>query len=376
MCLLATLAAACSVSKIDRGAPVRVEGVLLDARGRPAGGTSVVLLKEPDLGEALVGVVVTVGTLGAVCFTDQPPSVCARAPKATTGADGSFSFQLRGRDTQGSLGNASSFHLSAAMPPHSVGAPGPLVTARFQIQATTVQVPPLRFWNPPLALAQAQGAIRASWPDLDPSYGRAGTHRLTFFAGSRGGVVWSSEGSSPAEVDARLLEDTRGTAAVEAITTATGPDTRFVVTYRSAQVDYSSPAGPPPSRGATCFAEVGGGRLVASNPCPLTDGDLTSLVPLPGDGGEAASGARIDLGRVVPTTLVTVRGCASECVVETSADGQQWASAGRGQGGGFTVVPPPRTTARYVRIRSATGTALPPRLSEVSVWSAPLGQLG
>jgi hypothetical protein len=91
------------------------------------------------------------------------------------------------------------------------------------------------------------------------------------------------------------------------------------------------------------------------------------MTTLPSEGGGAVLAARLDLGRPRPATLVTLRGCPSDCLVETSADGQQWSAAGRGRGGSFTVVPPPRTTARYVRARSATDTALP-RLAEVSVW--------
>ena len=92
---------------------MRVTGTLLDESGAPRPGVRAVLVKEADLGELLVGFPLAVGTLGLVCLADQAPAVCSKARRSTTGADGTFAFDLRGRDTQGMLGTASTFHLSA-----------------------------------------------------------------------------------------------------------------------------------------------------------------------------------------------------------------------------------------------------------------------
>src|SRR5205085_11847587 len=134
-----------TASKVASGAAVTVRGVVQGPDGAPLSGAPVVLLKQVDFVDPAFGVALFAGTLGTICLAAEPPAVCSQARRTTTAADGSYSFALRGRDTQGSAGNASTFHLSVGLADG-----GASVSVGFQVQGRELTVPALRIWAPTL----------------------------------------------------------------------------------------------------------------------------------------------------------------------------------------------------------------------------------
>lgn len=365
---LAAVIPGCTASRVARDADVVVSGTLLDPAGQAAKSVRVVLVKEIDVGDLLLGFGLVTASLGAACLLDDAPAVCGRARRATTGDDGRFDLRLKGRDVQGSVGNASTFQLTAMLAAATGEALGPTVVARFEVQTEQVALPPLRFWRPQVDVTASRARVGVEWPPLEAAAGPVDGYQVNFFAGPRGQPVWTAHGRSPLSVDPRVLEDTAGTAAVDASASAPGPGTRVRVTYRSGQVNYRGGFGAPPSRGAACTAAAADVAASPLAPCPFTDGDLgTAPVVRVGEAGIPPTEAVVDLARARSIALVVVRGCPGTCEVATSADQQAWPVAGTAMGQAFTVTPPAATSARYVRVRSTTGLDLG-RVTEISVW--------
>lgn len=339
--LALVVTASCTMSKVDPNSAVTVSGTVLGPDGRNLPSAQVVLVKEADLGEAVIGLVAAAATVGTICLTSTPPTVCARAHRATTGADGTFSFHLTGRDTQGSVGTASTFHLTAGQPDG-----GPSVSARFSIQKADIALPELKLWAPKVELSTTR-AVRATWPALDPT----ATERVVFYDGPGPQPVWVAEGKSPVSLDPRVLEDVKGSAVVESDSTDENGGTTFRLTHQSAAVDYG-PLGPAaPSRGAPC----------TPTPCAATDGDLRP----PSNPGPATQEVTVELVPPQVPALVVVRGCAGDCKVETSVTGNPWTLAGSTAKPYLSVTPLTGPPVRFVRVRSSTNL---PELAEVSVW--------
>lgn len=338
------LTTGCTASRLSQDATVTVAGTVDGPDGQPLSGATVVLVKEVDLGEVAFGFTAVLATLGTICLVDPPPAICSRARRATTAADGAYTFKLSGRDTQGSVGNASTFDLTAG-----TGDRGPSVSARFQVQRTNLAVPTLQLWAPKVDLSVNRTA-RGQWPRRDPS----ATERLAFHDAA-GDIVWVADGPAPVSIDARILEDSQGTAVVESDATADSGGTTFRLTYQSAWVDYAGNAGPAPSRNAPCTPAP------APAPCAVTDGDLgppTAAIP-------ATQEVSVDLGRPRVPPFIAVRGCSQDCKVDTSVDGTTWTVVGSGTTAFFTVTPIVAPPVRFVRVRSTSDLS---RLAEVSVW--------
>jgi hypothetical protein len=179
-----------------------------------------------------------------------------RVQRTTTTADGTYSFQLTGRDTQDFFGTASSFSVSAE-------AGGAAVTAGFKVQTENLRLPDLRTWEPRVTF----GAGRIQWDVRDG----AAVYQVTM-EDNAGQPVWSFA-TRTAEVafDPRILEDTAGTLAVSVRDRTTAEGTTVGILRRSGRVEYRSTAGTPVSRGRPCGV----------SPCPLTDGDFTTRLPQP-----------------------------------------------------------------------------------------------
>jgi hypothetical protein len=356
------VATGCTASKVAPSAPIHLSGTVADAAGHPVAGAPLLLFKEVDFGEALVGLTVALATLGAACFLPSGPAVCARARKATSGPGGTFSFDLSGRDTQGSVGNADSFDLTALLPP-TPGAPArAATTVRFRIQRTDLAIPTLRAWGAAIEVTNGGAAIQVKWPSLPAQgYGSSAGYSVQFVDGATQQAVATVAGAkSGASVDPRWLEDRSGTTEVDASTREKGPDTNFVFTYRSQTAPFQGHASPP-SRGAPCFASKANAAPTSVSPCRLTDGELFTPAGVSGDA------VYLDLGRPAPVALVVVRGGSSVLAVETSADAKAWNPLGNTTGGFSPVAPTAATTARYVRVRSTSGLDLA-NLTEISVW--------
>jgi hypothetical protein len=360
--VLALVLAGCQASNLERSAAVVVSGRVLQADGSPAGGVPVTLEREPTLGEVVTGLVVIPLTLFTACLAEPPAALCRgrSVDRATTTADGRYSFDLTGRDTQTAFGNARSFTLSTGTGEQS----GAVVSASFRIQTEALVLPDLQLWQPAVTVA----AGRIGWsPPADGDY-------QVVVEDTAGQPVWSFD-SARAEVtfDPRLLEDTTGSLAVAARTSTTAAGTTVTIRRQSGRVAYRSAAGPPMSRGRPCTLA---GTAAAVTPCPLTDGNFVNRIPpAPATSTTAPVGptvpvardaVTVDLGRPAEVSLIVVRGCS--CDVERSTDGQAWTALGRASG--LTALVPSRTgAARYIRL-----TGLLTDLHEVSVWEGTAGQ--
>jgi hypothetical protein len=358
--LAALVLAGCQASQIDTSATVTVSGRILRADGSPAGGVPVGLERELTAGDALTGVVILPLTLLTACLADPPPELCRgrNVRRATTAADGTYSFQLKGGDTQSFFGNARTLSLSAELPPGPGEVAGAAVNAGFRVQTENLVLKDLQLWQPKVTV----GPGRIGWEPL----AGAGDYQVGVEAG--GQPVWSFGGRGrEVTFDPRILEDTAGSLAVSARSSTTADGTTVSVLHRSARVAYRSTAGPPLSRGRPCTQSAG----TSPATCTLTDGDFTTQLPAPATTTTAVpqtgatpppppASATIDLGQPRAVSLLVVRGCT--CQVEGSADGRAWSTLGASAGS--TAVVPARTSpARYVRLTGALT-----ELREISVW--------
>jgi hypothetical protein len=355
----------CTASKLGGNDAVHLSGRVLDAAGQPAANARVALFKEADAGELLVGVTFAIGTLGAACFAPQAPPVCAHTRKGTTGPDGTFSFELTSRDTQGSVGNADAFDLTAVI---GDGDAARVSSVRFKIQHTKLEVPDLRVWDATASARIVSNAVAVTWPPLPPDYGGDAHYTIKFVDSSaQKPTVWSA--TSPASgrrTDQRLLEDRHGTIEVDATTSRSGPDTTFRYTYISRTVGFDGP-GAPPSRRAACTVYDSTGAATPLNPCPLTDGDLFTRAGLGAAKGGGAHPAVVLDTNVAAAKRVVVRGAVGVVNVEVSNDGTNWSFIGSDSGSLIDVAPTRPLPGRFVRVKTPGGVDLG-GLTEVSVW--------
>jgi hypothetical protein len=364
--LFATLGAtACGVeqSSLDANAQVTITGKALAADGTPMAKTRVALIRELDLGQAIGGLFVTAVTLGVACLADHPPALCTNNSHiAMTGSDGTYSFAIRGSDTQGTVGIASTMEVLIRLPPGSGQSTGALALAEFKAQTTTLQVPDLRIWNPPVDLSTDTHSVRLKRPTLPGSgYGTGAKYWLEF-DGASGRAVWmvGSRGADSV-VDSRILEDLRGTAHIEARTSGSSGGLAVDFTFVSGSIPFQGPAGPPPSRGASCAAVTASGTDVFKTPCTLTSGDFNSSYV----SGASSNGVVIDLGTDRAVSLMVARGCSVQCRISLSSDLMAWSDAGSLSGEYATAPITLNRSARYIRLSGAPNVAL---LRQVSVW--------
>lgn len=361
---LGAMATACTASKLQADATVRVTGTVLDASGQPARNADVALFKRADIGEVLIGATLAIGTLGLTCFVANAPSFCEGARKARTDDSGAFSFSLKGSDTQGSVANASDFDLLARVPRPAGGDLASSV--RFKIQQEDLEVPALRVWDATPSVTAERGAVRTSWTGLPGGYGDSPDYGVRFVDGQKR-VVWNVADAKPgARVDSRLLEDQRGAVEVTASTSTPGPDTTFRYTFFSQGAPYSG-AGAPPSRGAACVASSADGQTAPLSPCLLSDGDLFAAANL-SSGGGVRTGVYLDLGAPKPIGLVVGRGATGTTAIEASDDARTWTMVGPGSGSLISASPNGSVRARYVRIRTTNNVDIG-NLTEISVWN-------
>lgn len=375
--LVMLLGIACTASKVDPDARIALRGSLATQDGSPAGGLRVALVREPDVGEIFS----TFVTLGLACLSaGELPDACDGARITTSAEDGRFGYDLLGRDTQGSARNASVMELSTRLPRRGEQLEGPAITFAFLVQTERVRLP-LRFWEPHVTARGDARTVRVGWSRLpadvlSPAMSLADTSFDVRFDTPQGTAWVFRHASSGRSLDARLLEDSRGSLSVVARATSVevpedlGTEVRFRLA--SARVPYAALAGPPDSRGKPCYSYAGK-RPIAQASCRLTDGDFaTEFDPEVCASGRCtptqASAAYVDLGRARRIALVAARGCEAPCHVETSTDARRWTFAGSGglrADDDVAIRLDQRPTARYVRVLGAID-----RLREVSVWAA------
>ena len=352
--------AACGVqgSGLDANTAVTISGKAIGADGKPQAGTKVVLLKELDLGEVVGGLFLTAASLGIACLADHPPALCAKnAHVATTNAGGSFSFAVKGSDTQGSFGVASTMALIIRGAAGAGEVAGPTAMAEFNIQAASLSVPDLRLWRPRVSLAQDG---RASWEALPGDYGSSPAYSIEV-SDLHGNQWWTARVTRSGDrIEPRVLEDVQGTFDVAARARGTANGTTVDWTYTSGSGSIRGSAGAPPSRGAPC-APVMASRAGSFAACPLTSGAI-------GGGSQVFSGAGavvIDLGLERAVSLVVLRGCGGSCTVALSDDDVGWSDVSTVSGRYSTAALASARQARYARVSAASGVS---GLGQVSVW--------
>jgi hypothetical protein len=378
---LAVLAASlllgsCTVaSEVDSDARIDIAGAVARQNGDPVASARVALFREADLGELFT----VFATLGLACI-DAETDVCLGARVTRTGSDGRFTYVLKGKDTQGFAGSASTMALTAGIGPRPNEVAGPTTTYRFQVQTEKLDIP-VRVWESPLDGATGSFGARVTWTAVPPRVlppGLGSADRSYSIAFARGDeTVWTVGGArSGFAFDARVLEDSSGTGAVvaaidgEKVSDELGR--RIHIALRSGARAYESPAGAPPSRGRVCFAADADGKLVAQSPCRLTDGEFSDDFSPTVCGGATGCveptplSTIVDLGTRRSVSLVVVRGCANRCTIETSRDRRTWRTAGvaAAEDAALRVTPP--VAARFVRVSAPVSIA---GLREVSAWT-------
>ena len=363
---LSLTVAGCSFSEVDPDANVEISGRALDASGKPLANAKVLLFKQADLGEVVFGTVLAVGTLSTICLLPDAPAICRKARTATTDDDGRYEFELKGSDTQGTLGTESTLNVVFAASKAQSS-----TTVSFTAKDESISLPDARLWRSAARVSQSSGRIGLSWAPLPPKAGDDAAYSTQLFEADSQSALWSQSASGrSASVDARILEDQAGSVAVSATTKLSGASGAGEVraSYLSPRLPVHATAGTPPSRGRPCAAVTGtappkAGRL---STCAATDGDLRSPARLSSKKAGVVTGAVIDLGSSRPVSLVVARGFAGQCLVELSDDGMTYRTVATSSGTAAVEVPG-SPSARFVRLRSPAG--LDESLSsEVSVW--------
>jgi hypothetical protein len=359
----------CTFSKVDANATIHISGRALDANGAPLANAAVRLFKEADLGEAVVGVVLAIGSLGTVCLLPNAPAVCRQAHLATTDANGNYQYALKGSDTQGLIGDEATLDLVVGTP--GSNSAGASTTITFTVRKTAVALPDARLWNATSRITDAGAQVGISWSSLPAADGSNPSYSAQLFDPARQAALWSQPASGTrAQIDARVLEDHAADAAVAARTNLSGTGTGSVHgNYLSARTPVKASAGAPPSRHRSCAAVTGtvNPATVAQTACGVTDGNLVSPARLVSATAQVVTGVIVDLGRVRPINLVIARGLAGMFEVDLSTDGVSYHEVGIGTGSAVAVTPRGHPAARYVRVRAQSGLD-ESLMSEISVW--------
>ena len=319
--LLLVVAGCGEQSNLDPDAAVRVNGVVHDVDGGPLADRPVRLGSGVSVGEGGVGVL----SVGLFCLTGECNGDFF---DTTTGDDGSFSFDLTGRDAQSAFGEAVSFRLSTSAAPAGDHPAGPAVAARFNIQTTTLDLPTLRLVDPEPQLSSSGTQVAVQWDgSAAPGPYVAG------FTDRDGFAVWAEDAAEPqAVLDGRVLEDATGILTVSGTKEDAVEGSDLSVEWRSSATAFKGGYGAPPSRGAACAVVAADGSAERLDGCGLSDGSYggagaTSFVCPPSAGATSTSACapagavRIELDEPVLADLVTVRGCASSCRVSAIAPG-------------------------------------------------------
>ena len=272
----------CGFSSVDPNASVVVSGTALDAAGKPLANTEVLLFKQADIGGVIFGGIFALGTLGTICLLPDAPAVCNKARKARTDGQGRYRYDLKGEDTQGTLGTEATMNVVFS-------GTGGSTTVSFTVKDTEIRLPEARLVNLAPRVARPSGRIQVSWTGLPGAAGSKPAYSAQLFEARGSSALWSESAKGRrATLDPRLLEDRSGSVAVGANATLPGGTGTGTVRgyYLSKKLAVKATAGAPPSRGRRCAAVTGTAPAKdgAFTRCAATDGDLDSPSRLSGKG--------------------------------------------------------------------------------------------
>jgi hypothetical protein len=374
--VVATLASGCfgPASHVDSNATLSVGGSAQRGNGVGDAAANVLLIRHPDVLQAIGDTVEILGTAGLACIAGND-SLCHPYAHATADAGGSYRFgPIRGADTQGSIGEALLFSAWLSGPPPIPPATAPAgVDADFYIQKTQVTVPPLRLWEAAGAEDDTTGVPSFSWPSLESSIGSASDDYRLQITTAKGQIIWSaatSGTSTHVSIDPRVTQDFAGNWAIWAHRKVAGDGSDFDLTWYAPAMAYATKGRTPQSRGKDCWLEGPSGP-VKQSPCPLTDGDLaTSLQPLAAPqcpSGQSCTPPQqnnwvyVDLGAATPVSALALYdvafGSSSSAIVEGSLDGTAWTPLAAPISNRQYQLLTLSGTARYVRVRLIDASA-------------------
>lgn len=365
--LAALVAVGCGPrSQIDAKSSVTLSGTVQIESGAPSPGTKVKLIRHPDLLQTIGEAFVAIGSVGLACISGQL-DICSSFEESNSGGDGSYSFALRGADTQGSGGQALTFTNFASCPGGSCA-----VASDFQIQRTNVPLPALRFWTEVGTVAtDGNGDSQVTWPPLEAGVGGAAADGYRVSIVATDGAVWWQQDAARATtttIDRRVTQDrdANWTVIASRKQAASNVDTDFSFSWYATQQPYPNRDLTPLSRAADCFTQRADGmpqRL--ARPCPLTDGDpATKFAPAtapPCPSGQTCpmqpinNWMFVDIGFSHPMSLlvlydVAVNSATAMLLVETSDDMMSWTVQQTLKTQPYQTVPL-TGSARFLRLR-------------------------
>jgi hypothetical protein len=298
MCAAAVASSGCTKSEVAADVDITLSGKVLKEDGQPLANTLLSMNRSTN----------------SECIFSLFGGLDWKSVK--TGADGTFSTQLLGADTQ----NGSTARCFELQIPGT--GEGSYMYAQFLLQTETLQLPTLQQWTfTPSAAAGADG-VSVSFKDISAAQdATAGEHAVSVRKQSSGTIWVSSSVHSPALLNDDLLEDVTDLEAVVSSTRkVAGSKTTITLYNMGTPVALPQRARVPVSRGASCTYT--GAPTTA---CPLTDGNLGSPVTFQQGVREVV----IQLPK--PTVLrkavlrnLDVTYPPTELVLEGSSDGAQW----------------------------------------------------
>jgi hypothetical protein len=369
-----SMLSACTMSDLDPNAEVVLTGTTQDDSGQALAGQRVALVKEPDVGEVLSGILYGPVTILA-CLGQEPPPICQQAQIDQTNDSGNFRFAMLGQDTQGSIGNASTFTVATTLPATNGQATGPSTYQRFQIQREQMFLPPMQLWTAALEFENTSESFQATVVDSQSQ-----DTTLRFESGAPWGPpIWEETQYVGSRLDSRIFEDAEMNVVAVRTTVDRLADVTIETVARSAAYPFVGNAGAPLSRGASCSIRDREGAMHEMNPCPLSDGDLSTAYTLlddaceesddmPCDDSPANQEAILDLGVLASAQFLVLRLGDYDTHVDVSEDGESWSSVGVPSRGDTKLNLPSETRLRYVRLTSMNSFASLVGLSEISIW--------
>ena len=346
----------------------RVVGKVVSADGAPEPGVSMNIVKTD---------------------TGVFPGPSRTIDRLTTGRDGTYSGVLPGAYIEGRETDAD-WIVTASRPARGAQAAGPSSSFELEVNTPVQEAPDLPLWDStPLVsidgyrvgVSVPAGPPRGTNPQVvlgqlsEP--GTAGAFDLRAFEPGKGdgraSTGLTAGGSAAADITVRHIHGR----------------TIYHQRLRTPTVAVNEPSLVPFSRGAPCKVTATDGRVTAVQPCPATDGDLSSSLRPPGQpttngparttSGETTTtvaqvaSVTVELAAPGEVESVFLRQCDRSCVVEVSRDGSTWAkprsveSGNSYQGAVLIARFQPVTGARLVRV-SRPGGAL--TVAEISAWPA------